>query len=87
MTVGPRVAFVDDIESQITSLDEAVRDMKAGSIYFNANPEYAVYPDAPLDTVKLLFLDLYYSKDFDAEVSFMTSAIGWVRRNITSRSR
>jgi len=77
MTVGPRVAFVDDIESQISSLDEVVRDMKAGSIYFNANPEYAVYPDTPLDTVKLLFLDLYYKKDFDPYMS-----ANWVRKII-----
>ncbi len=77
MTIGPRVAFVDDVEAQIMPLDEAVRDLKAGSIFFNATPEYAVFPDAPLDTVKLLFLDLYYKKEFDAEMS-----ANWVRKII-----
>jgi len=77
MTIGPRVAFVDDIEEQIAPLDEAVRDLKAGSIFFNANPELAVYPDSPLDTVKLLFLDLFYKKEFDAEMS-----ANWVKKII-----
>lgn len=77
MTIGPRVAFVDDIEDQIIKLDEAVREMKAGSIFFNATPDLAVYPDSPLDTVKLLFLDLYYKKDFDPEMS-----ANWVKKII-----
>ncbi|HYG40491.1 MAG TPA: hypothetical protein VD908_17805 [Cytophagales bacterium] len=68
MSVGPRVAFVDDIEAQITQLDMVVRDLKAGSIFFNANPEFAVFPESPIETVKLLFLDLYYKKDFDPEM-------------------
>ncbi|WP_205514358.1 hypothetical protein [Longitalea arenae] len=77
MTIGPRVAFVDDMEDQIIKLDEAVREMKAGSIFFNATPHLAVFPDAPLDTVKLLFLDLYYQKDFVPEMS-----ANWVEKII-----
>lgn len=82
MSVGPRVAFVDDIEAQILPLDEVVRDMKAGSIFFNANPEYAVFPESPIETIKLLFLDLYYKKDFDPEMSAQ-----WVQSIIPKNSQ
>jgi hypothetical protein len=81
MSVGPRVAFVDDIESQITELDAVVRDLQAGSIFFNANPEFAVFPETPIETVKLLFLDLYYTKEFQPEISAQ-----WVKSIIPKKS-
>ncbi len=67
--IGPQIAFVDDIQGDIALLENAAQTLHAGTIYFNAAPESSEFPDKPLETVEVLFLDLYYSSSFDAEVS------------------
>jgi len=34
MLIGPQVAFVDDIEHEITPLEEALRKRHAGTVFF-----------------------------------------------------
>lgn len=82
MLIGPQVAFVDDIKGHIQPLENAVNELHTGSIYFDASPDKSDYPAAPLETVEILFLDLLYQKDFDAEVSAQ-----WVQRIIPERSK
>ncbi|MFC0513110.1 hypothetical protein ACFFGT_02825 [Mucilaginibacter angelicae] len=68
MIIGPQVAFVDDIENQITPLKNILQDLNTGTIFFDARPELAAFPVKPVESVKLIFLDLYYKADFDAEI-------------------
>jgi len=37
--------------------------------FFDASPVSSKFPEKPLETVKILFLDLYYKAQFDAELS------------------
>lgn len=82
MLIGPQIAFVDDEEEQIKPLEDAVEELNTGSIYFDAKPELNKWPAKPLPSVKVLFLDLYYKKDFDPEISAQ-----WVEKIIPRDSR
>lgn len=82
MLFGPQVAFVDDIKSQIEPLESAVQELHTGSIYFDATPSKNNFPTFPLETVEILFLDLFYKKDFDADLSAQ-----WVKSIIPERSK
>ncbi len=82
MLIGPQVAFVDDIKAQIEPLENAVRELHTGSIYFDATPHKNSFPDVPLETVEILFLDLFYKKDFDVEISAQ-----WVKSIIPQHSK
>ncbi|GAO44132.1 hypothetical protein [Flavihumibacter petaseus] len=79
--IGPQVAFVDDIESEITPIKIEINRLDASTIFFNAKPEETKFPPQPYDTVKILFLDLYYKRDFDAEISAQ-----WVKTIIPKNS-
>jgi hypothetical protein len=69
-SIGPQVAFVDDIEKQIKPLELVLTaDIHAGTIFFDASPELNKFPEQPLETVRLLFLDLHYKGPFDAYMS------------------
>ena len=69
MLIGPQVAFVDDIESEIKPLDKVLKELNTGTVFFDATPARNKFPAKPLETVKLLFLDLYYAPKFDATLS------------------
>ncbi|MEO7214552.1 MAG: hypothetical protein ABIX36_17230 [Mucilaginibacter sp.] len=69
MLLGPQVAFVDDIKREITPLENVLKDRHTGTVFFDASTDKNRFPEKPLETVKLLFLDLYYKPTFDAELS------------------
>ncbi len=69
MVIGPQVAFVDDVESEIRPLDNVIKGLNAGTVFFDASPARNKYPEKPLETVQLLFLDLYYTAKFDPFIS------------------
>lgn len=69
MNIGPQVAFVDDIKTQMEPLDNILQKLNTGTVFFNAQPDANAFPKETLSTIKLLFLDLYYKNDFDADVS------------------
>ena len=60
MIIGPQVAFVDDIPSQVKPLESSIDNIRAGSIFFNASPDMDNYPKEPIEGIQLLFLDLHY---------------------------
>ncbi|WP_300491849.1 hypothetical protein [Flavobacterium sp.] len=83
MIIGPQVAFVDDIQAQIQPLKNSIHEMHAGSIFFNASPDVNNYPAEPIESVKLVFLDLHYgTMEFDAYISAQ-----WVSRIIVPNSK
>ncbi|PYF74349.1 hypothetical protein [Pedobacter nutrimenti] len=69
MNIGPQVAFVDDVEQQIAPLNKVLKHLHTGTIYFNAKPDQNSFPPEPIESVNILFLDLYYKATFDAELS------------------
>ncbi|GEN69211.1 hypothetical protein [Chryseobacterium rhizosphaerae] len=83
MTIGPQIAFVDDIQSQIEPLQNSIDKINAGSIFFDARPEANNFPPEPIESVKLVFLDLYYGAlNFDPELSAQ-----WISRIIAPNSK
>lgn len=82
MLFGPQVAFVDDIESEIRPLKTVLQALNTGTVFFDATPDRNMFPEKPLDTVKLLFLDLYYKPQFDAMLSAQ-----WVQSIIVPNTR
>lgn len=69
MLIGPQVAFVDDIKREIAPLETALQERNTGTVFFDASPERNRFPEKPIETIKILFLDLYYTANFDATVS------------------
>jgi hypothetical protein len=82
MQIGPQVAFVDDMKDQIQPLENAFQELHTGSIYFDATPANTKFPAVPLETVEILFLDLFYQNNFDPEISAL-----WVKKIIPERSK
>ncbi|MCL1666622.1 hypothetical protein M2T82_00960 [Elizabethkingia ursingii] len=83
MMFGPQIAFIDDEKSQIIPLERAISNFHTGSIYINASPESDDYPSEPIESVKLLFLDLHYGGiKFDPYL-----CVEWVSRIIPSHSK
>nr|WP_288807958.1 hypothetical protein [uncultured Sphingobacterium sp.] len=82
MQIGPQVAFVDDFKDQIQPLEDAIQELHTGSIYFDATPERNDFPKVPLETVEILFLDLFYQRSFDPEISAL-----WVKKIIPEHSK
>lgn len=76
MLIGPQVAFVDDVESQITEIKNALAVRHAGTIFFDARPDKMKPPDEPINSIEILFLDLYYNSSTDFDVD---KAAQWVQ--------
>lgn len=82
-TIGPQVAFVDDVKTQITPLKKLLDGKHAGTVFFDARPDHTTYPSEPLETVKLLFLDLFYnSSNFDPSLPAQ-----WVEKIIAPNTK
>jgi hypothetical protein len=82
MTIGPQIAFVDDVERDIAPLQHALDELNTGTIFFDATPEKSHYPKEPVESVKLLFLDLEYSGKFDP-----VSSAQWVQSIIPPNTK
>jgi len=73
--IGPQVAFVDDVESQIASIKDELIERHTGIIFFDARPDVMNPPERPIETIEILFLDLFYNSSvFDPE-----KAAQWVQ--------
>jgi hypothetical protein len=69
MTIGPQVALVDDKPSEVTQIKEILDDLNIGSLYFDANIETEKEKFDPIESIELVFLDLFYKVDFDPYLS------------------
>ena len=82
-SIGPQVAFVDDVRSQIEPLAKVLtNELHTGTIFFDATPYRTTYPEKPLETIKLIFLDLYYKDDFDPYLPAQ-----WIQRIIPPNTK
>lgn len=71
--LGPQVVIVDDQESEVTPIMSELSEMKVGYVYLNADITASDHPDKTIESVELVFLDLYYGDKFDA-----TACAQWV---------
>lgn len=62
---GPKVAIVDDRPEEVAAIIDFMEENKVGYQYFNADIIENNYPLTTIDSVELVFLDLYYSSKFD----------------------
>lgn len=62
---GPKVAIVDDVLADVEGIINYMENKNIGYKYFNADITQKNYPEAPIDTIDLVFLDLYYSAQFN----------------------
>ncbi|SHE99076.1 hypothetical protein SAMN05444405_104176 [Bacteroides luti] len=78
----PTVVIIDDVKEEIQGIIDDLSEKGVGCKFFN--PDYSEGDDMPTKTysdVNILFLDLFYSGNFDAEQS-----CNWVRSIIPKNS-
>jgi hypothetical protein len=79
----PQIAFVDDILEQIAPLNRVLtEEMNVRTVTYIASLEENNFPEKPLESVRLLFLDLYYANSFDAYI-----CAEWVARIIPPNTK
>lgn len=66
LDLGPQVAIIDDNRDEVASIENSLVERNVGYRFFNADPVEASYPDQPIETINLLFLDLYYTSIYNA---------------------
>jgi len=59
--LGPQVAIIDNNENEIQSIRVMLNELEIGNKFFEVDYTEPDFPTKPLNTVKLVFLDLYYS--------------------------
>jgi hypothetical protein len=65
MDFGPQIAIVDDRPDEVQGIFNYLKSLNIGFEFYNADIIEQNYPKVPLETVELIFLDLYYSEDFE----------------------
>ena len=79
INLGPQVAIIDDNREEVIPLERVLEELKVGFHFFSAKIEEDNYPEAPLRSVELVLLDLYYNHGgFDPEIcaQWILSIIG-----------
>lgn len=61
LELGPQVAIVDNDKAEVAVVESSLQELHIGYQFFNADPAEADYPATPIESVELLFLDLYYT--------------------------
>lgn len=57
--LGPQVAIIDNNENEIKSIEVELNELKIGNKFFEVDYVEPIFPEQPLSTVELVFLDLY----------------------------
>lgn len=66
--IGPQVAIIDNNEDEIKSIEIMLHELNIGSQFFEVDYVEPIYPKQPINTIQLVFLDLFYndnSLDFE----------------------
>lgn len=79
--LGPTVAIIDDIEREVISLRQELDKRNVGNHFFKVDISDPTYPDQPLSTVQLVFLDLNYDTGFGAQFDAYM-CVNWLSRVI-----
>lgn len=62
---GPQIAIVDDKIEEVQGIREFFNSRDIGCKYFDADITQNNKPDKPIESIELIFLDLYYLPEFD----------------------
>src|SRR5688572_7261772 len=65
--LGPQVALIDDREEEVASIEALLNELNIGNKFFKVDYTAPDYPAEPINTIELVFLDLYYNPNFGAE--------------------
>ncbi|RPD38569.1 hypothetical protein [Chitinophaga barathri] len=79
--LGPQVILIDDKKEEIEAIEKFLEEKHIGSVFFEADPIEPDYPLTPIDTVQLVFLDLYYGSPFAAQFD-PNACTEWIERVI-----
>lgn len=78
----PNVIIVDDVREEIQGIYDYFSQKGIGCKIFNPDlVEGDEFPETPFSDVSLIFLDLHYTKTFDAEL-----CAGWIRHILKPKS-
>lgn len=64
--IGPQVAIIDDIQDEVLSIEKHLEENQIGYKYFNVDYTQPKYPSEPIQSLEIVFLDLYYNTNFSA---------------------
>lgn len=64
--LGPQVGIVDDKPEEIFSIQNTLDSLHVGNTFFKVDFTEPKYPEKPIDTIQLLFLDLHYNENYGA---------------------
>jgi len=82
LSFEPNIVIVDDKKDEVIGLLENYRDEGIGTKFYNASIfDGDDKPQEPFSGVNLIFLDLYYSSDFDVEL-----CTSWIEKLIPENS-
>ncbi|PBI89076.1 hypothetical protein BSF41_24450 [Flavobacterium sp. ACN2] len=62
---GPVIAIVDDKKDEVQGIIDYLSSQDIGFRYFDADIDESNFPEKQIESVELIFLDLYYSSAFD----------------------
>lgn len=86
LTLGPKIAIVDDSEIDARPLEDALTNLEISNHYFNVNLIDPQYPQQPLKDIEIVFMDLYFSEGFGVQFDPYL-CIEWLRRIVPSGQR
>lgn len=79
--LGPQVAIIDDIPAEVASIETILNERNIGNKYFKADSLEPQYPSEPIQTIEIVFLDLFYNTQM-AAVFDPYACVEWLRRII-----
>ncbi|WP_142684367.1 hypothetical protein [Chitinophaga polysaccharea] len=77
--LGPQIILIDDIKKEAEPLKEFFTERNIGTRFFEVDYVEPAYPDTPITTTELVFLDLFYNTGFGAEFD-VHACIQWITK-------
>lgn len=68
----PKVLLIDDVEAEISDIQTALNERNIITEFVNASPDEIKKRENQLESVELIFLDLYFNTRFNAQISSET---------------
>ena len=79
--LGPQVAIIDDIPAEVASIEKVLQKLNIGNKYFKVDAVEPNYPAEPIQTIEIVFLDLFYNTQIAAEFN-PYACVDWLQHII-----
>lgn len=79
--LGPQVAIIDDIHEEVVSIESVLEERHIGNKYFKVDYLEPAYPPEPIQTIEIVFLDLFYNKQMAIEFD-PYACVEWIQHII-----